>query len=43
MSRPRQICTFLLSEHLFGLDVDCVLEVIRSQPVTQVPLAPESI
>ncbi|MEK0445261.1 MAG: hypothetical protein RLZZ399_582 [Verrucomicrobiota bacterium] len=43
MSATRQICTFLLGENLFGLDVNCVLEVIRTQPVTKVPLAPEAV
>ena len=43
MNTPRQICTFLLNGRLFGLDVDCVLEVIRSQPLTKVPLAPDAV
>ncbi|MEI6713746.1 MAG: chemotaxis protein CheW [Verrucomicrobiota bacterium] len=43
MNSSRQICTFLLNGQLFGLDVDCVLEVIRSQPLTIVPLAPDAV
>lgn len=43
MSDIRQICTFLLGDRLFGLDVNCVLEVIRSQMPTPVPLAPGSL
>lgn len=43
MSQPRQLCTFLLDGQLFGISVDCVLEVIRSLPITQVPLAPEAV
>ncbi len=43
MSTTRQLCTFLLDGQLFGINVDCVLEVIRSLPITQVPLAPEAV
>jgi purine-binding chemotaxis protein CheW len=43
MSNTRQLCTFLLDGQLFGISVDCVLEVIRSLPLTQVPLAPEAV
>ncbi len=43
MNYSRQICTFILNGRLFGLDVDCVLEVIRSLPITIVPLAPDAV
>jgi purine-binding chemotaxis protein CheW len=35
----RQFCTFYLGDHCFGLDVLKVQEIIRSQPLTTVPLA----
>lgn len=35
----RQICTFTLDGHLFGIDVLHVQEVIRHQEITAVPLA----
>lgn len=34
------VCTFHLGEHLFGVDVRNVQEVIRHQELTPVPLAP---
>ena len=43
MSTTRQLCTFVLENQLFGINVDCVLEVIRSLPITKVPLAPEAV
>jgi purine-binding chemotaxis protein CheW len=43
MKHPRQVCTFLISDQLFGLDVRCVSEVIRSTPPSPVPLSPESL
>ena len=36
----RQFCTFHLDDHLFGVDVLDVQEVIRYQAMTYVPLAP---
>jgi len=36
----RQFCTFSLDGHLFGIDAVRVQEVIRSQEMTRVPLAP---
>ncbi len=35
-----QMCTFTLDRYLFGVDVRQVQEVLRSQPMTRVPLAP---
>ena len=35
-----KFCTFLLDGHLFGVPVENVQEVLRSQRVTAVPLAP---
>ena len=39
----QQFCTFLLDGHLFGVPVPQVQEVIRSQPITPVPLAPPAV
>lgn len=39
MSANRQYCTFYLGEQCYGLDVLAVQEVVRSQPLTRVPLA----
>ncbi len=35
-----QVCTFMLGETLFGVDVSAVQEVLRPQAMTLVPLAP---
>lgn len=43
MSDARQFCTFYLDRYYFGIDVLKVQEVIRSQPVTRVPLAPRVV
>ncbi len=43
MSESRQFCTFYLEGLFFGVEVDKVQEVIRHQPTTPVPLAPEVI
>lgn len=40
MSDERQYCTFYLNGDYFGIDVLAVQEVIRSQEMTRVPLAP---
>lgn len=39
MTAPRQLCTFLVNDLYFGVDVCDVQEVIRFQRVTPVPLA----
>jgi purine-binding chemotaxis protein CheW len=39
----RQFCTFHLDDHLFGVDVLDVQEVIRYQAMTYVPLAPNVV
>lgn len=39
MSTSRQFCTFYLDDQLFGLDVLCVQEIVREQPLTRVPLS----
>jgi purine-binding chemotaxis protein CheW len=40
MAQTRQLCTFYLDGHYFGLDVLKVQEIIRYQAMTRVPLAP---
>lgn len=39
MPPHRQFCTFYLQEQYYGLDVLRVQEIVRSQPLTRVPLA----
>jgi purine-binding chemotaxis protein CheW len=39
MTANRQFCTFYLSEQCYGIDVLHVQEIVRSQPLTRVPLA----
>ncbi len=43
MSEPRQFCTMHLGEHLFGVAVMRIQEVISYQEMTVVPLAPRVI
>jgi len=42
-NQPRQLCTFYLGGHFYGIDVVRVQEVIRYQDMTRVPLAPRDI
>jgi purine-binding chemotaxis protein CheW len=39
MSTTKQLCTFLVGDRFFGIDVTRVQEVIRYQEMTRVPLA----
>ena len=39
----RQLATFTLDGHCFGIDVEQVQEVLRSQSRTRVPLAPPAV
>lgn len=39
----RQFCTFFMADQFYGLDVLCVQEIIRQQPMTRVPLAQAAI
>ena len=43
MITSRQLCTFFLDGHLFGVDAQTVQEVIRYQEMTRVPKAPPSV
>jgi purine-binding chemotaxis protein CheW len=38
-----QLATFTVADHLFGVPVHMVQEVLRSQEITRVPLSPEAI
>ena len=43
MIASRQLCTFFLDGHLFGVDAQTVQEVIRYQEMTRVPMAPPAV
>ncbi len=43
MIATRQLCTFSLDGHLFGVDAQTVQEVIRYQEMTRVPNAPPAV
>ncbi|MEZ6137880.1 MAG: chemotaxis protein CheW [Pirellulaceae bacterium] len=43
VAATRQLCTFFLGEHTFGVDAHLVQEVIRYQEMTRVPLTPPSV
>jgi len=43
MASDRQFCTFTLAGQLFGVDALAVQEIIRSQAMTRVPLAPAAV
>ena len=43
MHATRQLCTFYLDGHFFGVDAQSVQEVIRYQEMTVVPLTPECV
>lgn len=43
MIAVRQLCTFYLDNHFFGVDAHTVQEVIRFQEMTRVPLTPECV
>lgn len=43
MNTARDVCTFFLDGHLFGVDVVEVQEIIRPQRITRVPLAPPAV
>jgi len=43
MACTQQFCTFLLGDHLFGIEVEKVQEIIRQGEITPVPLAPRAV
>ncbi|MBB3041669.1 chemotaxis protein CheW [Nocardioides soli] len=38
-----RLVTFTLDGHLYGVDVTAVQEVLRGQPQTRIPLAPDAV
>ena len=43
MSEERVLCTFRVAEHLLGLDISVIQEVLRNQGVTRLPLAAPAV
>jgi purine-binding chemotaxis protein CheW len=43
MIMATQVCTFYVDQQMFGVDVQCVQEVIRYQDMTDIPLAPDAV
>lgn len=43
MSTRKQLATFTVDGLELGIDVCCVREVVRSRPITEVPLAPVAV
>ena len=43
MTEDRLFCTFHLDNHLFGIEIAEVQEVLRSQEITRVPLAAPAV
>jgi purine-binding chemotaxis protein CheW len=43
MTEEQLFCSFHLGEHLFGIEIGLVQEVLRSQEVTRVPLAAPAV
>lgn len=43
VASTRQLCTFFLGNHIFGVDAHLVQEVIRYQEMTCVPLTASSV
>ncbi len=43
MAKNKMVCTFFLSDLMFGIDAMEVQEVIRRQKMTPVPLAPPQV
>ncbi len=43
MSAARQFCTFYLDKLLFGVESQCIQEVMREVELTEVPLAPVEV
>lgn len=43
MNLERKICTFYVKKHFFGIDVTDVQEIIRSQKMTQIPIANQTV
>jgi purine-binding chemotaxis protein CheW len=43
MADERLLCTFRVAEHLLGLDISVVQEVLRHQEITRLPLAAPAV
>src|SRR5271169_2445873 len=43
MAAAKQLCTFYVGEGYFGIPVEQVQEVVRPQPITPIPLAPNVV
>ena len=43
MSDERQLCTFIVKDQLFGVEIEGVQELLRHQPMTPVPLSSREI
>ncbi len=43
MSEERVLCTFRVAEHLLGLDISVIQEVLRQQEITRLPLAAPAV
>lgn len=43
MADERLLCTFRVAEHLLGLDIAVVQEVLRHQEITRLPLAAPAV
>ena len=43
IGEDRLFCSFHLGEHRFGIEIAAVQEVLRSQEITRVPLAPPAV
>ena len=42
-AEDRLFCSFRLAEHLFGIDIAVVQEVLRRQEITRLPLAAQAV
>jgi len=43
MIDDRLLCTFRLADHLFGIEISSVQEVLREQEITRLPLASPAV
>ena len=43
MADDRLLCTFRLAEHLFGIEIGAVQEVLRGQEITRLPLSSPAV
>ena len=43
MAEDQLLCTFRLAEHLIGIEISAVQEVLREQEITRLPLASAAV